>query len=73
MASPELGGDSDVWNAGQAWAAPIPIINHGFEDPVLADGARTNTTFTIGWQFTGETVNGVWNPSAAQAYGGHRS
>ena len=56
--------------AGQAWAIPILIINPGFEDPVLADGARTTTTFTAGWQFTGGTVNGVWNPSAAQAYGG---
>lgn len=56
-----------------AWAIPISIVNPGFEDPILADGARISPTFTAGWQFTGGNaiaVNGVWNPSAAQAYGG---
>lgn len=41
------------------WAAPITIINAGFENPVLAEGADGTTTT---WQYGGYDVTepGVW-------------
>jgi hypothetical protein len=52
--------------AGGARADFLPIVNAGFEEPLLSDGSFT---FTIpGW--TGSERSGVFNPGAGQYPGG---
>lgn len=53
---------------GQAGAVLLPIDNPSFEASSLGDGAFTMTV--TGWTVTDTTTTGVWNPSAAQSYGG---
>ena len=64
--------------AGAAHAAPIPVPNSSFDDPVLADGGRANAlnadpTIVPGWfpSFSGPPVSGggVENPLDAQFAG----
>jgi hypothetical protein len=52
----------------QAYAVPITIQNHSFEDDVVADGAAiaTPTGTPTGWTLGTGTAGGIWNPSAAQ-------
>ena len=63
-----------VINFGYAQAYMIDIINPGFEDEVLGDGAWTENLPVNGWGIyselgSGKEYYGVWNPTNTQTDG----
>jgi len=59
---------------------PVPIVNAGFEDPILGEGGWTSTptAWTNGYYdvtapgvwVVGDSGSGAYNPTAADGYGG---